>query len=88
MKLKYEFAVRNIAGEYILVPMGAGALQFSGMVTTNAVGAAICDCLKENTTSQAILENLLQEFDIDEATAKADMEAFLADLDKAGLLEE
>lgn len=88
MKLKYEFAVRNIAGEYILVPMGAGALQFSGMVTTNAVGAAICDCLTEDTTPQAILENLLQEFDIDEATAKADMEAFLADLDKAGLLEE
>ncbi|MGM9602961.1 MAG: PqqD family protein [Faecousia sp.] len=88
MKLKYEFAVRNIAGEYILVPMGAGALQFSGMVTTNAVGAAVCDCLKENTTPQAILENLLQEFDIDEATAKADMEAFLADLTKAGLLEE
>ena len=88
MKLKYEFAVRNIAGEYILVPMGAGALQFSGMVTTNAVGAAICDCLKEDTTPQAILETLLGEFEIDEATAKADMEAFLADLEKAGLLEE
>lgn len=87
MKLKYEFNVRNIAGEYVLVPMGAGALAFSGMVTTNAVGAVICDCLKQATTRPAILERLLQEFEIDEATAKADMNAFLADLDKAGLLE-
>ncbi len=87
MKLKYEFNVREIAGEYILVPMGAGALQFSGMVTTNAVGAAICDCLKESTTADAILAKLLEEFDIDEATAREDMDAFLASLEKAGLLE-
>ncbi len=88
MKLKYEFNVRNIAGEYILVPMGAGALQFSGMVTTNAVGATICDCLKQDTTPQKILAKLLEEFDIDEATAKADMEAFLASLDQAQLLDK
>ncbi len=87
MKLKYEFNVREIAGEYILVPMGAGALQFSGMVTTNAVGATICDCLKEETTDEKILARLLDEFDIDEVTAKADMETFLQSLEKAGLLE-
>ncbi len=87
MKLKYEFNVREIAGEYILVPMGAGALQFSGMVTTNAVGATICDCLKEDTTDTAIVKRLLEEFDIDEATARKDMYAFLESLTKAGLLQ-
>ena len=88
MKLKYDFHVRNIAGEYILVPMGAGALAFSGMVTTNAVGAVICDCLKEDTSAEAILAKLLEEFDIDEATAREDMNGFLANLEKAGLLEK
>ncbi len=87
MKLKYEFHVREIAGEYILVPMGAGALQFSGMVTTNAVGAVICDCLKEDTTDSAIVGRLLDEFDIDELTARKDMYAFLESLAKAGLLQ-
>ena len=37
MKLKYEFSVREIAGDYVLVPLGEAALKLSGMITTNEV---------------------------------------------------
>lgn len=88
MKLKYEFAVREIAGEFVLIPMGGAALAFSGMVSTNAVGAFICECLKTQTTPDAILDGICAEFDIDRETARQDMLAFLESLRRAKLLEE
>lgn len=88
MKLKYEFAVREIAGEYVLIPMGGAALAFSGMVSTNAVGAFICQQLKAHTTEAAILEAICGEFDIDRDTARQDMLAFLENLRRVKLLEE
>lgn len=88
MKLKYDFAVREIAGEYVLIPMGGAALAFSGMVSTNAVGACICECLKSDTTPEAILDAVCAEFDIEEETARQDMLQFLQELRRAGLLQE
>ena len=88
MKLKYEFIVREIAGEYVMVPMGAAALEFSGMASTNAVGAFICEKLKQETTPEAVLDSICREFEIDRATAQADLNAFLDDMRKVKLLDE
>lgn len=86
MKLKYEFAIRQIAGEQVLIPMGSAALKFSGMVTTNEVGAFICQVLKEETDREVLLAAICAEFEVDADTARQDMDAFLQNLDRAGLL--
>jgi len=87
MKLKYEFSVREIMDDYILVPVGESALEFSGMVTTTEVGAFLCGLLGENTTRDALLAAMLEEYEVDEETAGADLDEFLASMDRAGLLE-
>lgn len=87
MKMKHDFVLRHIVGEYVLIPMGKGALEFSGMVSTNAVGALILEKLRTNTSREEIVAAICAEFEIDEATATADMEQFLARLEKVGLLE-
>jgi len=58
MKLKYEFVVRQIAGEHVLIPMGKSALAFSGMVTTNEVGAYICRRLAEPVSQEELLDGI------------------------------
>ena len=88
MKLKHEFVIREIAGEYVLVPMGKSALAFSGMVTTNAVGAYICEQLASPITGEALLDAVCQEFEVSRQTAREDTEQFLNMLRKAALLEE
>lgn len=70
MKLKYEFAVREIMGEYVMVPLGAGALEFSGMISTTETGATLVEALKEHVTYQELLQRLLEEYEIDEATVR------------------
>lgn len=87
MKLKYEFVVRQIAGEYVLIPMGKSALAFSGMVTTNEVGAYICRRLAEPVSQEELLDGICGEFAVSRETAQEDMEQFLRMLRKVGLLE-
>lgn len=88
MKLKHEFIVREIAGEYVLIPMGKSALAFSGMVTTNEVGAYICEQLAKPVSQEALLDAICGEFEVTRETAREDMEQFLRMLRKADLLEE
>lgn len=87
MKVSTSFAVREIAGDYILVPLGEMALKFSGMITTNEVGAFIWECLQEDVSKEELLEKVLEEFEIDRETAEQDVGQFLENLDELGLME-
>lgn len=86
MKLKYDFAVREILGEYVMVPMGEGALKFAGMISTSETGATLVGALKNQVSRQELLQLLLDQFEIDEATAAADLDEFLMQLKKLNLL--
>lgn len=88
MKVKYEFAIREIVGEYVLVPLGQSALQFSGMLTTSDVGAFILRCLQQETSEKELTAKLIEEYDVDEQTAAGDLQEFLDQLRKLKLLEE
>lgn len=88
MKFKYEFVIRQIVGEYVLVPVGEGALSFSGMITTSEVGAFICDELRQEVTRDQLLAKLTETYDVDEQTAKQDLDEFLDLLRKYKLLVE
>ncbi len=87
MKIREGFAKRNIAGSEIVVPVGKNALQFNGMITLNETGAFIWDCLKSETTKQEIVNSLLEEYNVEEQKASADVDKFLALLSENGLLE-
>ena len=86
MKLKYNFAVREIMGEYVMVPLGEAALEFAGMISTSETGAWMVEALKEDVTQEELLQRLLAEFDVDEETARADLQEFLGQLKKQNLL--
>lgn len=88
MKLKYEFMIRQVAGENVLIPMGKSALSFSGMVTANDVGAFICEKLQRDTTREELLEAVCDTFEVDRDTAEKDLDEYLQLLRKARLLEE
>ena len=87
MKLKYEFSVRNVVGEHILVPLGEGALAFSGIITTSEVGAFLVELLGQEVSYDTLLHRMLEEYEVDEATARADLDEFLGYLDQLSLLE-
>ena len=88
MKVSKNFILREIAGEYILVPVGAGAAKISGLVAMNELGCFIFKALQENRTMEALLDAIVAEYDVDRETAQADAREFLKQLDEIGGLDQ
>lgn len=86
MKIKEGYMLSRVAGNYIVVPLGDEALDFNGLITTNETGAFLWQRLSEDTDRDALLTAMLNEYEIDESTAAADIDAFLNKLSDAELL--
>ena len=41
MKIQKEFVLREIAGDYVIIPTGKTVLTFNGLITVNEVGAEL-----------------------------------------------
>lgn len=39
MKVDKEFVLREIAGDYVIIPIGRTVLSFNGLITVNEIGA-------------------------------------------------
>ena len=88
MRISGDFIMREIAGECILVPVGAAAAKFNGLVTMNEVGKYIVELLAEEHTVQELVEKITEEYDVEAQTALTDVEAFLEQLREVGALVE
>jgi hypothetical protein len=88
MKIKGELLLREVAGEIIAIPVGQTALQFNGMICLNEVSALIWKGLQAGKTKEALLESILEEFEVSPEDAAADLEEFLRNLRENDLLED
>ena len=81
-----DIVPRRIAGDTILVPVRGELARLERIFVLDAVGEHIWEALDGQRTTWELLESVLACFDIDEATARADLGEFLADLGDAGLI--
>ena len=88
MKIKKGFAKREIAGSNIVVPVGNAANDFNGMITLNGSASFFWDCFTKDITINDAVKLVTDEYEIDEATARADIEAFVKKLRDNNLIEE
>ena len=88
MKISKEFILREIAGEYILVPVGKTALTFNGLVTVNEVGALIWGMLEKGSDVSTIVNGILDAYDVGEQTATADVLEFISYLKSNNIIDD
>lgn len=88
MKINENFLLREVAGNTIVVPVGEAAEKFNGMVKLNETGIFLWRALQQETNEAEVTEALCQEYEVDEATAKKDVAAFIQLLHNAGILQE
>lgn len=79
--------MREVAGTCVVVPTGKASIDFSGMITLNGSGAFLWKQLSADKSEQELLSAMLEEYDIDVVTARADIAEFLKKLKAAGLIE-
>lgn len=85
MKLKENFITQEMDGEQIMVAAGGG---FAGMVRSNATAAFIVDCLKTDTTREAVLDAMEKKYDAPRSVMAEDVDMVLGSLRRIGALDE
>lgn len=88
MRIDKEFILREIAGEYILVPVGDTALTFNGLITVNEVGAFLWEYLQEDTTKEQLINTVLDEYEVEREVVEKDVDEFLQELLDAQIICE
>lgn len=88
MKVSNEYVLRQVADEYLLIPVGEAALRISGMISLTESGCLLYRKLSDGCDREALVQALLTEYEVEEAEARQDVEAFLEKLRKLQMLEE
>ena len=79
MKVKDNFILREVAGQNVVLPMD-GDIDMNTMITLNGTGAFLWERLQSETTEDALVAALLEEYDVDEATARECVQNFVGKL--------
>lgn len=87
MKIKEGFVLRNVVDEHIVMPTGDNIAKFEGAVVLNEVAAFVYKQLENPVGRDDLLAAMLAEYEIDEATAAADLDALLEQFQNMGLIE-
>lgn len=87
MKLKDGFITYSTGDENLLVATGEAGKSFNGIVRNNETAAFIAELLKNEITEEEIVSKLLEEYDVDEKTARKDVKKLLDTFKREGFLE-
>lgn len=88
MKRNADYLLREVADTLVVVPVGAAANDFYGMITLNETGAYLWDLLQSEQTVQSLTEALMDEYAVEQEQAQKDVEAFVNKLVSIGAILE
>lgn len=88
MKLKENFEVIEIAGDYMAVPTGENMARYGGSVVLNEVSAFLLNAMKNPVTEEELLELLLNEYEVNQEKAATDLKNILNTFENLKLIEE
>lgn len=87
MKVKDGFVLRNVVDEFIVMPTGDNIAKFDGAVVLNEVSAFVFEQLKHPVSKEDLLLAMLAEFDVDEETARKDLDDLIEKFQSMDLIE-
>lgn len=86
MRIEKNVILREIAGEFILIPTGSMALKYTGVFAVSPLGVSIWRLLGEGKNKEDIISILLEEYEVDRVTLEKDVDEFLQSLREKELL--
>lgn len=80
MKRNSGFLIRQVAGRYVLAPVGETVKTFSGMITMNATGKYLWDLLEQEQTVDSLAQALVDQYEVEFEKAKEDVIKYIEPL--------
>ena len=85
MRIRDGFVLRTVSGQTVVLPV-AGDLNLNMMIKLNETGRFLWERLREETTIDNLVSDVLKCYDIEESVARGYVEAFVKELEKNGFL--
>lgn len=87
MKIKEGFVLRQVASNWVVLPVGQASVNFNGIISLNESGVLLWHALENGGDREALVDALLDEYEVGREEALSDVDEFLAALAKAGCIE-
>lgn len=87
MKKCEEFIIREIAGDYVMMPVGETALKFNGLIMANAVSAFIWEKIEDVDTVEELAKLITDEFEVTYEEAFEDCNILTQQMIKSNWIE-
>ncbi len=88
MKVRDGFVLREVGGQPVVVSVGPASQVFNGMIKLNGTGAFLFEKMQDETTEDALVEALMEKYDVEEELARNDVKNFVDTFRKARIIEE
>ena len=87
MQIADGFLLRKIMDRWLVVPTGDKTLRKEGMFYLNESSALLWEAMKEGAQEDELVKILLDNYDVTEEIARADVSDFYKKLDDMGILD-
>jgi hypothetical protein len=77
MKIKPGFMLREIAGQWVVVPIGGTVVDFNNIITLSESGAFLWRMLEKGANEEELVNAILTEYEVDDSTARRDVKTFV-----------
>ena len=89
MNISKKFILREVVGEYVIVPTGEEALKHQELITLNEVGAFLWKILQQkNVTAEDLEDAVCAEYEVSREIARQDISEFLETIRSHELLTQ
>ena len=89
MKIKNGFELREMCGEFIIIGTGVENIDFSKVISLNESAASLWREVEgKEFTPETLAALLMEQYDVDEATALADATALANQWVSVGIVSE
>ena len=88
MKIKEGYILREIAGSFVVVPVGDNVVDLSSMITINETGAFLWGFLEKGADEDSLCAALMSEYEgAPEDEMRNDIREFISVLKEKDILE-
>lgn len=87
MKLKQDFILAEVAGEYVAVATNSNLDSERKIIRMNDTGKLIWDGIANGKDERAIVSDLMDQYEVDEQTAAKSVARILQQMIDTGIVE-
>lgn len=86
MRIADGYLLREIAGSWVVIPVGQKLVEFNGLISLTESGAQLWQMLEHGSGREPLIDRLTDRYSVSRDIAACDVDDFLNDLSTRQLL--